>query len=539
MLDAVLNGPGEADPRIFHFQNLLLHAVTCALVYLLLRRFTQDVAIALVLAALYAVHPANVESVSWISQRKTVLATPLALGAILAYLHHAETRGRAWFALSIGLYLLATLAKPTIILLPFLLPLFDFWPLGRSVSSQFSSKWPFALIMIGMGWVAVVSQSSSVATLAIPDLSSVHVLQKWVALLSYNLTLYVGNIFWPLYLSPFRDAPQSLSLTHGPVLLSCLVTAALGAIWVWSIRRSKPLFVGLTAFGITLGPALGPLRFFDSCVADRFLYFPIIFLLLPAAAAILAIEARSKRPIRLLRYAVLLVFVPLLILMRGQQYIWRDGRTFWTFVADTMPDYFIAHSNLGYIAIAEGKPDEAIAHSDQALKLRPDYSEAIHIRAQAMLEKGQAPQAVALLQDKIKSKLYPSNRAAYAGLAEALIVTGDAAGARAACEKVIQLGERPSLAYEYVANMALRKSRHCDLAAEFYREAVRRDERNLTARWNIGVALEAAGDKAGALREYEDTLARYEVLGRFMPQLREKAASLRARLGAATRPATG
>jgi hypothetical protein len=324
MIDALVSGDG-VDPAICHLHNILLHAATCVLVFALLRATVGGFAIPLFLAIVYSVHPVNVESVSWIAQRKTVLATPLALGSVLCYLRYGRSGSAYWFVSSLVLYLLATLAKPTIVLMPLVLPLLDVWPLRRPALHTLPEKLPFAVILVVMGYIAYISQASSVAALGVPNLAGADLLGRWVALLSYNLLLYLGNLFWPLDLSPFRPVPQSLSFVYPPILLATLVALALAGAWIASWRWSKPFFVGVASFLVTLALALGPLRFFDSCVADRFLYFPFIFLLIPAAAAVARVESLSDRPVKLLRYAVLLLVVPLSILTRGQQSIWRDG----------------------------------------------------------------------------------------------------------------------------------------------------------------------------------------------------------------------
>jgi tetratricopeptide (TPR) repeat protein len=353
------------------------------------------------------------------------------------------------------------------------------------------------------------------------------VLRKWFALLSYNLMLYLGNIFWPLHLSPFRPIPQSLSLADVPILLSELGTVALFVLWLTAWRWSKPFVVGLASFILNLALALGALRFVDSCVADRFLYFPFVFLLLCAAAAIGRIESLSDRPVRLLRYAVLLLLVPLTILMRGQQTIWRDSRTFWTHAAETVPENAVAHLNLGLLSLNEQNPADAFKFAQRAMALRPDDAEVVGLMGRVLIEQGKAADAVKFLDGAVSERLYPDAGPAYLAMGEALVANMDLDRARGAAEKAIELGQPATVVYECLGNMALRKTRRFDFAASCYREAVKAAPENLTARWNIGTALEAAGDMSAALSEYEATLSRQAELGRPSPELVAKVESLR------------
>ncbi|HUN80531.1 MAG TPA: tetratricopeptide repeat protein [Phycisphaerae bacterium] len=542
MLDALVTGHGDVDPGVAHFHNILLHAASCVLLMLLLRDVVGGLAIPLIVSLLFAVHPVNVEAVSWVSQRKTVLATPLALGCLLCYLRYGRSGRLGLLAASVGLYLLSNLAKPTVVLLPLVLPFLDYWPLKRRVARCLPEKWPFAIVMAVMAYIAFISQASSIATLGVPNLASGRLLFMWAALLSYNLTLYLGNIFWPLYLSPYRPVPDSLGFSNPAIFLSLILIAAVICTWVLSRRRYPPLFVGFSAFAITLLPALGPVRYFDSCVSDRFVYFPFIFLLLTAAAAIADIERLAvEHRTRLLRYAVCLLMLPLLILMRAHQRVWQNSITFWTHVEDAVPDYGIAQIMLGICYADQEMFEEAERHARKGLELRPADGDAVSLLGRVMTQQGHAADAVKFLRDELGKPLVPDAGPTDLSLAEALAVTGDLDGAKDALAKAVKLGCNAASAYERVGDTALKKGKRFEFAAWAYRAAIRENPENLTARWNLGTALEGLGDEAGALAAYEDALKRYEKVGRPSDAMRGAVTSLRLKIQESTtsRPVRG
>lgn len=536
MTDSWLSG-GSINPRVFHLHNILLHGATCVLVFLLLRRVVGGVGIPFILATLYAVHPAQVESVAWISQRKTLLASPLGVGCILCYIEYAR-RGRInWLWGAFACYLLANLAKPTIVLLPLVLPLLDIWPLRRRVRDSLVEKWPFLVVMVVMSYVAFVSQSSSVATVGVPNLGSAAVLWKWAALLSYNLMLYAGNIVWPLHLAPFREVPASLAPTHPPIMAAVAVTLGGCAIWLSSWRWSKPLFVGLTSFGIMLSLALGPVRFFDSCVGDRFLYFPLVFLLLPAAAGIAELERRSRKQIHLARYAAAALSLPAVILTFGQQAIWRDSLSFWTHVVESVPDYGIGRQMLALTLADDGRNDEALSHARRAVELRPHDPQAQALLGRILLHRDDRTGARVHLEHALTLPLAPDAGDVHAALAEALAADGDIDKARQHAASAVQVGVDATRTYQRAGDSAMQIAKRFDAAAMFYREAIKASPMNAMARWNLGAALEAQGDLASAVVEYEAGLTLYARVAAPPAQMVEKVATLRRMPSTTSRPA--
>jgi Flp pilus assembly protein TadD len=460
-----------------------------------------------VVALVFAVHPVQVESVAWISQRKTVLSSLLAVGSILCYLRSGGMRRTRWLAASLALYAVGGLAKPTVVLLPLVLPLMDVWPLRRRLKGGLLEKLPFFICMLVMARVAFVSQASSPARLLAPTLSSAGVAAKTVGLACYNLMLYVGNLVWPMSLSPYRAIPRDPSFGSVEILLSVFGTIALAAVCLGAYRRSKALFAGMASFVILLLPALGTFRFVETCVADRFLYLPVVFLTLPLAVLLRRIEQRVPHRVALVRVCIVLFFVPLVILMRAQQGVWHDSRALWTHVAKTVPNLAKGHAQLAKQQLESGAFEQALSHARRALEIEPENAGYLHVLGRSLVRTGRPEEAVPVIEQAIAGGLGPIEPLAHVSLAEALLATGDAAGARATCERAIGMGRGQVGTYTMMGDAAMQFARNYEAAADYYRLVLKHQPDNATIRWNLGTALEYCGLDAEALEEYKQVLA--------------------------------
>lgn len=502
MIDARFAGESGLDPFPYHLANILWHAGTAILVMFLARFVVGGVAVPLLIGVFFAIHPMQVESVSWISQRKTVLASFFAVASVLAYLHYGQSKRRGLLIASLLLYCVAGLAKPTVMLLPLVLPMLDFWPLRRPVMRRLFEKLPHFAVMLLMAWVAWVSQASSAALMR-PSFNSVELVASWIGLLSFNLMQYLGNVFVPLWLSPYRDVPSSLSFTNPQVFLSVIGTAAVIAVLLVSIRNSRPLFVGMAAFAIILLPALGGVRFTGSCVADRFLYLPFAFLLLPLAALCHHILAKQPRREPMMIRVLALLAALMFLLMIPQQRVWSDSKSLWSHVAAAVPNNAKAHNNLAFEALQDEDFDEALRQLDFVLHDNPNDPDALHIRGMILSRQGKPEEGLRLIDLAIKLGLGSTERAAHQARAEALLILGDDPAAEAALQTAINMGRTPFVAYKDMADVALRFAKRYDVAEVYCHLALHERPDALAIRWNLGTALRYLRRNDEALREYE------------------------------------
>lgn len=283
--DAALWDASPANPRGFHFTNVLLHALNSVLLFLLLFACGKKPWRAFFFAALWAFHPLRVESVAWIAERKDVLSGFFGLLCLWTYV-------RAWpqktgtSASARGVFLrtgipllfcaLGLLVKPSLVPIPGALLLLDFWPLRRldptfrSVRARaprlLAEKIPFFLL------AALASFGASAAHQAMSGLPDVP-LPVRLSAIPIHYVFYLAKTVFPRHLSPLYPDLDTHLLA---VVLSSLLLLALTA-WVWRARQPRPeRLAGWLLFLGFLAPAIGIVRFGAQSIADRFTYFPAI-----------------------------------------------------------------------------------------------------------------------------------------------------------------------------------------------------------------------------------------------------------------------
>jgi len=180
--------------RPFHVTGLILHALSAALVVVLIFQLTGHTWAALLVGLLFGLHPAATEVIPWIAQRKTLLATLFSLACLITYVRWTRTHRYAWFVLSLVLYGLALLSKPTAVPLVAVLLIWDWWPLRRLTKRTVIEKIPFAVIGVVFSVITIVSQARTGGTFSAAALSA------WRPLLivGYNLSFYLRQLLWPV-----------------------------------------------------------------------------------------------------------------------------------------------------------------------------------------------------------------------------------------------------------------------------------------------------------------------------------------------------
>ena len=223
MLDCQLYG---LKPRGHHLTNVLLHAVNTLLVFFVFHRMTGAFWRCAVLAALFAVHPLQVDTVAWVAERKNLLSTLfwlLTIGAYVRYVHESKVqspKSKVWYGLVVGLFGLGLMCKPVLVTLPFVLLLLDYWPLcrfqptGRSLQLStpgrlVGEKAPLFLLAAASSVLTIVAHRSLGLLDASPGFAWDRRMEN--ALVSY--VRYLGKAVWPSKLAIFYPYPDAWPLT--------------------------------------------------------------------------------------------------------------------------------------------------------------------------------------------------------------------------------------------------------------------------------------------------------------------------------------
>jgi tetratricopeptide (TPR) repeat protein len=378
----------DLNPAGPHWENVLLHALNAVLLFWLLQSATRHRWRSLLVAALFALHPINVESVAWAAERKNVLSLFFFLLALYSYVWYTRKPAPSRYLAVFGFFLLALLAKPQVIAFPFLLLLFDDWPLNRYVSSLHPTpprkkpvplsstprflqlaweKVPLFLLAAASAIVTMLAQSSGGA---VKDLARIGLpLRLETSVVSY--LRYLGKAFWPARLVGLYPHPTQLYpawQVAAAIFLLLLITAAACA----RFRQQPYLAVGWFWFLGSLVPMIGLVQVGEQALADRYAYLSFIGLFLASVWLLADLSPSLRVPPRWL--AVPSVGCALLLgtLTYRQVTYWQDTETFWRRALALTSNNYIAERNLAALLHSQSRNDEASQHLRSALAIRPD-----------------------------------------------------------------------------------------------------------------------------------------------------------------------
>jgi tetratricopeptide (TPR) repeat protein len=472
-----------------HLTSLALHLANTLLLFWLLRRMTGALWRSALVAALFAVHPLHVESVAWISERKDVLSATFGLLAIWAYVGYV--RARAWrrYALVAALFAAALMAKPMLVTLPFVLLLLDWWPLRRTAGGSGTTwrslaleKVPLLALSALSSVVTVVAQAHGGAVRTEASLSAT--MRAGNAAMSY--LAYVADTFWPAGLAAYYPLPAALDAAQvaaGAALLGGMTIAAVAL-----ARRRPYLTVGWCWFAGMLVPVIGLVQVGGQAHADRYMYLPLVGLLLVVVWGGHDLLARwpRLRPIAL-SLAILSVGAASVAAHRQVQY-WRDGFTLWQRAVDAVPDNYRAHASLGVMLAERGQNADAIAHLQAAVRREPDFTEVHRTLARLLHNAGDVSGTLRHLAEVVR--LTPDDPVARNDLASLLATQGRIAEALPHFEIAVRL--RPD--YEqarFNLALALAKLGRLSEARDQFAAVLRLNPNNEQAR----IALDALRGK--------------------------------------------
>jgi protein O-mannosyl-transferase len=355
-----------------HFTSVLWHVMNVLLLLLFLMRSTGQFGPSLFVAALFALHPIEVESVAWVAERKNVLCTAFFLLTLLAYGWYARTPDWKRYLAIVALFAAALASKPMVITLPFVLLLVDYWPLrriGRSDSGIHPASWPRLILeklpllalSAGSAFITMRAQKSGGAVRSVTEFSFGVRIEN--AIVAY--AMYLWKMIWPWRLAPLYPHPGS-SLAVWQVAVAALVLSAITAL-VITFRSHRYLLVGWLWFLGTLVPVIGLVQIGEAAMADRYAYIPLIGIFVMIAFGV----AEASRISRQLAVAAVTILLALAVLSWHQIRHWKNSVELWSHALAVTQHNFIAEDNLGGALILEDKEEEAHPHFEAAARINP------------------------------------------------------------------------------------------------------------------------------------------------------------------------
>ena len=501
------------NPLGFHCVNVLLHICAATLAWRLLEKLRLPGA--WLAAAIFAMHPVQVESVAWITERKNVLSAVCYFASALAFLHFLELRDAngnrrrrgVLYLSALFLFVLAMWSKTVACSLPAALLLVRWWKRGRLEWADVRRQIPFFVVGAGLASLTVWMEKHVVGAAGAQwELGFVErSLQAGRA-----LWFYAAKLLWPANLTFIYPRWQIDRSVWWQWLFPLAALAVVTTLWCLRRRIGRGPLAAVLIFGGTLFPALGfinvyPFRY--SFVADHFQYLASISLIALFASSLYrkAVDWSSSLPVSTSIVQTGFVCLPLLLafLTWKQTFIYHDLETLWRDTLAKNPSSAIAHNNLGTVLSARGDSAEAESHYRTALEAEPDDAETLSNLAVSLSEQGRIDAARELLQRAVT--LAPDNAKVQCNLGKVLANCGENPQAVTALEAAVRLD--PWMAeFHYNLGSVLTRLGQSDRAIEQFRQAIDLKPDYADARNNLALVLAGQSKYDQAIEQYGEVL---------------------------------
>ena len=369
------------DAGYHHITSLAIHVLNVLLLFLLLQHASGMIGRSFVVAAVFAWHPFNVQSVAWVAERKNLLSTLFFLLTLGVYTWYAQSPQLKRLLAVIGIFVLALASKPMAVTLPFVLLLLDYWPLQRITGWTNASSWlslpqqplwrlvsekvPLLALSAVSCFITVWAQRSGGALRSLQTFSLATRLEN--AIQSY--AIYIVKTLWPSGLSIFYPlAGFSIPLwkvTAALILLSGITVA------VWSQRVTRPyLIVGWLWFVGTLVPVIGIVQVGDQALADRYMYMPVIGLVLVMVWA--ASDFLDVLRVGTTRWYIAGSVLLILSMITYRQIgYWQNSATIWSEALRITDGNLQVEKQLANALVMSRETDQALPHLINIARLDP------------------------------------------------------------------------------------------------------------------------------------------------------------------------
>ncbi len=440
------------DPAGHHLMNLMWHAIDAVVLFWVLLQATGFLGRSFMVAALFAWHPINVESVAWMAERKTLLSTLFFLLALAAYTWYARRPRVGRYSLVAVLFALGLMAKPQIITLPCVLLLWDYWPLRRMFSTWatagasapgevYPPKSLFWLVKEKVP-LLVLCALSALATIKAQHVAHA---QYW----PYSMRIrvgnsivayvrYIGKAIWPSHLAIMYLHP-GYSLKLWQVVAAGLGLLAITALVIWW-RRYRYLPVGWFWFLGTMVPTIGFIQVGRQALADRYAYQSFLGLFIIVCWGVADWARQRHLPTALLPTVSVAVLLVLTVLTHRQISYWSDNLTLWSHDLQVTRNNWMAEEMVGGILFNAGHREEAIAHYRAAAAIMPTDSGSNLAIAIYEQQRGNLQEAITRYKQSLVEMSDPLDRAkAYQNLGVAYRDLGESQKAHECFAKALKL----------------------------------------------------------------------------------------------------
>lgn len=491
----------EADPAGHHLMNVLFHALTAILLFLVLNEMTSRLWPSALAATVFAIHPLRAESVAWVSERKDVLCGVFFMLTLWTYARYARN-DKSWrlYVTTLLFSALALMAKPMVVTLPIVLLLLDYWPLNRFEKNILPrliiEKIPIALLSMATCVLTVLSQQAPIQGMEkIPfGLRVENTAVSYVAYLWQSICPSRLLFLYPYPLSGFPVWEVSAAILF-------LAAASLAAFY-W--RTKYPyLWVGWLWYIVMLVPVIGLVQVGAQARADRYMYLPEIGLGVMMIWFIADISRGWPERLALLGGPIVVGVAILMNSAMNQVSYWQSDESVLNHTLALSPSNYWASVTLGIYHMHQGRLDDAISELNQAIADNPDNAIAYSTMGDTMLRAGRVDDAIVQYHKALK--INPNDILDHSDLGYALVQKRQYDDAIAECGKALNLDSHNADA-NFNLGLAFHGKGQNDEAITHYQEAVRLQPGYVMAHYNLAMLLAAHSHLDEAAQQFQTVI---------------------------------
>ena len=524
----------EKHARGYHIHNVILHALSVVVLFLMLRRMTGALWLSALATAIFAVHPLRAESVAWVTERKDVLSGLYFMLTLGAYVLYVARPSWYRYAAVFVVFALGLMCKAMLVTLPVVMLLLDYWPLRRldpSASDFENDKEAKSEEILRRATWLVVEKiplfllalvfSAATAYLSYTAVRATAILPLGVRLASapVSCVIYLGQMFWPCNLAAHYPYPE-----EGPpgwqVVGACVVLLTISAVVLWAWRKRPYLLFGWLWYLVTILPVIGLIPGGNQLRADRYTYLTQIGLTVALVWAVADLTASWPR-----RRWIFAVVSPLLViaLMIGawrQTSYWRNSEVLWRHALACTSENGVAHEHLALALVrrvqdadSEEERQKAPAfiaqakdHYREAMRIMPRSAMSLCNLALLLEKEGKFDEAIVLLRQALE--VHPEMAEIHYNLGNVLRNKGNLDEAIKSYEQAIEQAPQFAPSYHNLATI-LRTKGQVEKAIEQYRQAIKANPSFVDAYSNLGLTLDETGRTDEAIECYQQALQVY------------------------------
>ena len=492
------------NPAGYHITNVLLHIANTILLLFVLRKLGLGWSIPLITAAIFGIHPTQVESVAWATERKNVLAGLFYFSAFWCFLHFQDTAKIKYYIASLLLFVCALLSKTASVMLPVVLVLAAYLK-DRPIRKTITYTIPFFALSTVAGLITLTLEHTMVGA---KGAEWTFPLFKRLLIVSHAIWFYIGKILWPHPIS-FLYGQWQIN-THSIIsylpLIAVITTAALLIIFRKKIGR-LPIF-SLANFVVAAAPALGFVSFYMmryTFAADHFIYlasWSIMLLAVVVATQFLSYLPQNPKLV-LGAFATAVILICFAVITAEEVKKFKNVQTLWEHTIAVNPKAWLAHNNLGVIYASQGNYEKALEHYKTTIELNPNYATAYNNAGVALVLMNQPAKAIDYYKKAIE--LNPDYGEALYNFAIAYSRLEKNTEAIEYFKKALKF-QPENMSTWYNLAICLSKTNRVSEASEAYRKAVELKPDYPEAHYNLAVSYQMLGKLDDAASSFKKAL---------------------------------